>query len=143
MKQKKLLLLPLLFLCGFLFAQNNAVLPDKAGTWVLDKTVANVVFYHKIATCDGKKVVFFKFNNKNTKAVTVTWKEVFVTQWKNIQKAGIVSEQKQLLLAPGITSGSDCENNIQKILLTRPRQAAPVYEEEIVQFNFKEISVTK
>ncbi len=129
----------LLFAGNIAFAQVG----ENKEAWVFDKTVDNVAFYHKITTCDGKKVVFFKFNNKNHKNVTITWKEVFVTQWKNIQKAGIISEQRQLLLTPGITSGSDCANGKQKNLLGSPKQTSPVYEEEIIQFNYKDIKVAK
>lgn len=37
-----------------------------ADTWVFDRTVQNVDLYHMVTACEGKKVVFLKFNNRNT-----------------------------------------------------------------------------
>ncbi|MEO6584082.1 MAG: hypothetical protein ABIO05_07145 [Ferruginibacter sp.] len=141
MKQKKLLLLPLLFLCGFLFAQNNAVLPDKAGTWVLDKTVSNVVFYHMVKVCKGENVVFLKFNNKNTSPVKISWAEVFSTQLETDRPGAL--GQKSLVIPSGVSSYSDCSGSSHKEFITLSTDVSPAYIAVISKFDFKNITVEK
>ncbi len=126
----------LLFSTTLAFSQEKLV----NVSWLPDRTIDNVEFFYRIADCDGKKVVALKFNNRNHHSVNVTWNDFFVTQFKG-NKAESVSAQKRLKLAPGITAGSACENVRQKELITSPKQASPVYQEEIVQFKFKDIKV--
>src|SRR5687767_12988572 len=60
---------------------------DPVPQWVLYASVRNVDFYYRIGECTGKKVVFLKFNNRNSQKVKVSWKEVFNTQFE-VQKEG-------------------------------------------------------
>jgi len=117
----------------------NASQVDPAPGWVLYASVRNVDFYYRIAECTGKKVVFLKFNNRNTQKVKVSWKEVFNTQFE-VQKEGFRGT-KQLMLPVGETAQSDCSNLKVKELLVLPSQVNPSYNADIKKFHFKNISV--
>ncbi len=112
---------------------------DPSPGWVLYASVHNVDFYYRIGECTGKKVVFLKFNNRNTQKVKVSWKEVFNTQFE-VQKEGFRGT-KQLMLPVGETAQSDCSNLKVKELLVLPSQVNPSYHADIKKFHFKNISV--
>lgn len=151
LKQATLQRLFLLFL--ILFSSQLAIQAAAQGTasgdltpplkWQLDATVGGVQFYHALTTCNGKKVVFLKFNNRNSGAVKVSWKEVFVLQ-QNATKVDDLLGQKQLTVQPGETFQSNCAEQKQRELLTpRVQQVTPVDKGEIIKFSFKDIKVTK
>ena len=121
-------------------ASGNLTPPLK---WQLDATIGGVQFYHAITTCNGKKVVFLKFDNRNNSAVKVSWKEVFVLQ-QSATKVEDLLGRKQLTVQPGETFQSNCTEQKQQELLTpRVQQVTPVDKGEIVKFSFKDIKVTK
>ncbi|MBC7936722.1 MAG: hypothetical protein H7Y86_15330 [Rhizobacter sp.] len=109
--------------------------------WILDTEVNGVEFYHSIQDCNGKKVVFLKFNNKNSYAVEVSWKEVFTTQ-EGPQIEGFLG-QKTIVLEVGETKETDCSNPLKKQLLIMPEQVKPTYLAEVSKFNYKAITVVK
>src|SRR3954447_12504171 len=76
--------------------------------WIHDTTAGNVDFYHLIGVCDGRKLVYLRFNNRNNHKVKLSWKEVFVTQFEK-SKEGFRGE-KQLVLPSGETSASGCND---------------------------------
>ena len=112
---------------------------DPVPEWVLYASVRNVDFYYRIGECTGKKVVFLKFNNRNTQKVKVSWKEVFNTQFE-VQKEGFRGT-KHLMLPIGETAQSDCSNLRIKELLVLPGHVNPSYNADIKKFHFKNISV--
>jgi hypothetical protein len=121
-------------------ASGNLTPPLK---WQLDATVGGVQFYHAITTCNNKKVVFLKFNNRNNSAVKLSWKEVFELQQDSERVENLLG-QKHLTLQPGELFQSSCADQKQKVLLTpRVQQVTPVDRGDIVKFSFKEIKVTK
>lgn len=111
-----------------------------ADTWVFDKTVQNVDLYHMITACEGQKVVFLKFNNRNMYKVKISWKEVFVTQMEKAREG--FRGMKQLILPPGETAQSDCTDVKNKECLIVASQVSPAYPAEIIQFEFKNINVS-
>jgi hypothetical protein len=121
---------------------------DKKG-WVFDKTVDGVDFYHKITNCEGNKLVFLKFENKNAFNVTVSWKETFIVEQeerfrtKNSGKSERFSAQKSLVLSPGIMFESDCLAAKHMELVARPIPLSPADETEVMQFSFMEIKVSR
>src|SRR5262245_57752092 len=98
---------------GIVHASEYSVQPTPLTEWILDTTVGNVDCYHQVTDCNGKKVVFLKFNNKNNYKVTITWKEVFVTKQVPQKQDGAFG-QKQLVITPGETSQTDCTDIKQK-----------------------------
>jgi hypothetical protein len=108
--------------------------------WILDQTVENVECYHMLFNCEGRTVVILKFKNKNKSNVTISWKEVFDTQFQK-GLTGILGE-KQLVLAPGETGQYDCGTPKFKECITRGEQVSPAYYAEIKQFSFIDIAVT-
>jgi hypothetical protein len=127
---------------NYLAVQSNS--PGKQNfdvDWQLDATVSGVQFYHSITGCNGKKVVFLKFVNTNNYQVKIAWKEVFATQAD--QKVEGFLGQKKLLLSPGETSETDCENARRKECLILPSQVSPTYNADILKFDYKEITVSK
>ena len=107
--------------------------------WILDKTIGNVDFYHSITVCNGKKVVFLKFNNKNSYSVKITWKEIFKIQTGEI-KDGFMGK-KELVLSSGITTPNDCTDVVNKKSIVLPSEIDPVFVAEILDFSFKDITV--
>ena len=122
---------------GFTFNGNNKPAAD---TWVFDKTVQNVDLYHMITECEGKKVVFLKFNNRNLYKVKISWKEVFVTQMEKAREG--FRGMKQLVLPPGETAQSDCTDVKNKECIIISSQVSPAYPAEILKFEFKDINIT-
>lgn len=110
--------------------------------WKLDATNGGVEFYHSIVECGGKKVVFLKFKNNNSNSVKVYWREIFFTQQSGSTAEGPFRE-KDLILLPGETAESDCENIKQAELVTRPDQITPVYQAKVLKFSFRDIRVAK
>ena len=107
--------------------------------WILDKTIGTVDFYHSITVCNGKKVVFLKFNNKNSYSVKITWKEIFKIQTGEI-KDGFMGK-KELVLSSGITTPNDCTDVVNKKSIVLPSEIDPVFVAEILDFSFKDITV--
>ena len=126
-------------------SRNAGLLPNGNGkpaadTWVFDKTVQNVDLYHMITACEGRKVVFLKFNNRNAYKVKISWKELFVTQMEKAREG--FRGMKQLVLPPGETAQSDCTDVKNKECIIVSSQVSPAYPAEILQFEFKNINVT-
>ncbi len=141
MKQTSLLIITLLFLCGFLHAQDNTAPPDKTGAWILDKTVSQVDFYHMIKECNGGKTVFLKLNNKNTYLVKVGWAEVFSTQMETGTTG--IGGKKSLVIQPGESSIPDCADKGHKQLRTLSSEVSSAYVAVIAKFDFENITVEK
>ena len=122
--------------------QINSSIKEKVDVdWQLDATVSGVQFYHSLTRCNGIKVVFLKFVNTNTYQVKIAWKEVFATQ-ADPKIEGYMG-QKKLLLPPGETSETNCENSSHKECLILPSQVTPTYNADILKFEYKEIIVSK
>lgn len=108
--------------------------------WTFAKTVGNVDFYYKISSCKGSNAVFLKFDNKNKYSVQISWKEVLITRQITSKKESMQGEKK-LNLSPGETISSDCgdEKNTECAILAK--DALPAYKADILQFEYKDISV--
>ena len=120
---------------------NNAPTEVTKEQWVFHSEVQGVKVYYQVSTCQNNSVVYLKFDNTNNRSVRITWKEVFITKQVPEEREGILG-QKQLTLAPGITSQSDCAQINIKECVTLAYQALPAYKADIVKFNLKDISVT-
>lgn len=118
----------------------SAQAPVKDPNWIYDTSVKGVQFYHSIVDCNGKKVVFLKFNNQNNNPVEVSWKEVFTTQALNKQEGFL--GQKKLTLSKGETFASDCAEITHRNCLILPRDVSPAYAVVISKFEFKDIVVS-
>ena len=116
--------------------------PFAKSEWILDKSVGNVDFYYKIADCDGSNTVFLKFNNKNNYAVNITWKEMFITQQVAIKSAGM-NGIKELIISPGETAASGCQDLKNERCIIFAKKAIPAYKATITQFEFQDIHVNK
>lgn len=110
-------------------------------TWILDARDQKVEFYHSLIDCNGKAVVFLKFNNKNNYPVHISWRDVLVVNSSRTRQG--LNTKKELLLAPGITTPSDCSDAINKLLILLPPQIAPLAVRQMVDYSFKEVKVSK
>ena len=124
----------------FAFSFSPLTPPHPNAEWVLDKTVSNVDFYYMISECDGKKVVFLKFNNRNDKKVKVSWKEVFSTQFEKTREG--FKGEKQLVLSKGETLQDDCKNVNVKQCIVLPSEVSSTYLAEIISFTFSQVRVS-
>jgi hypothetical protein len=111
-----------------------------AAEWILDKTVSNVDFYYLISECEGKKVVFLKFINRNNSKVKVSWKEIFSTQFEK-NRAGYKGP-KQLVLSKGETAQTNCNQVNIKECLVQPSEVSTTYLAEITSFSFSDVQVS-
>jgi hypothetical protein len=110
--------------------------------WILKKSSGNVDLYYKIGECEGSKVIFLKFENKNKYDVQVSWKEA-ITDKTYGNAIDSYSGQKQLILSPGITQQDDCSNVTCKECLIKMTEVSPVLVVDPVEIEFKDISVTQ
>ena len=109
--------------------------------WKADATVNNVTFYHVVSDCNGRKVVLLKFVNKNTSAMTVSWKETVKTQMRPAENA--FRGEQRLTLPPGETLVQDCSSISCKACVLTPEQVNPTYLAQILDYSFKDIKVTR
>lgn len=110
-------------------------------TWTLSQTVNNVDFYYSIQTCGTDTVVFLKFENNNSNSVSITWNEVFETQYGAGQPRwdGL---QQQLTLSSGITLQNDCVDVTTPQCLISPFEVSAAYPASVYSFAFAAITVT-
>jgi len=120
----------------FVHAQQKSI-----ENWHLDATVNGVQFYHSLAPCSGKNVVFLKMKNTNHYKVDISWKEVFDTQFETGVEG--YSGQKKISLNAGESAETNCTNAAQKKLIIQPEQVNPTYVPEVSNFKYKAITVTK
>ena len=108
-------------------------------TWHLSQSVGNVDFYYSISACNADTVVLLKFVNNNSGNVTVTWKEVFETQFGS----GIVGYYgpKQMILVPGTTEQTNCSSSDLPDCIILPTEVHPTYVAQIRNFGFADITV--
>lgn len=142
-KAKTLLIITILMFSSAVRA-NNSSLPLSANqylNWQYDKTVGGVDLFYAISSCKGSSVVFLKMNNKNKHAVEVSWKEVFDTQTQKAVEG--YGDMKKIVVQPGETFESDCDNPTQKALVVFAGNAIPTYIALISNFNYKEVTVNK
>ena len=108
--------------------------------WILHSEVSSVKIYYQISACEGRNVVYLKFDNNNKRAVRITWKEVFSTKQVPEEKEGYLGE-KELTLAPGITAQNNCQQIQFKQCVILPHQVQSTYIADIIKFDLKDISV--
>lgn len=139
------IILSLLFsfmLANAAFAQNASTSKvSSAIQWKFDTTVDGVAFYHAITKCNGTKAVFLKFDNKNSYPVKATWKEVFTTQIE--RKKESLAGPKELIISKGVTMPTGCRDNNNKKNVILSSQVDPTYVAEILDFELKNIAVSK
>jgi hypothetical protein len=122
---------------------NNSAAQDKniqeLREYTLTNTTSNVQFFKTTATCQGKAAILLKFNNRNDHDVKVTWKELFVTSQVTQETEGF--REKEIILPPGVTSVSDCNDANHRDLIVAADNVSPTYSADILEFKFKDIRV--
>jgi hypothetical protein len=109
--------------------------------WILEMSTGNVDLYYQIGECDGQKVIFMKFENRNNHEVEITWKETVHDNFSKSHITGFYGE-KQLVLAPGQLVQADCTSSICQECITRSVDVTPTHLVEIKEFSFTEVSVS-
>jgi len=107
--------------------------------YTLGTTSGNVDCYYSITNCNGKTVVLLRFDNKNTSPVTVAWKEIFTT--KQLPKSMPGHLNKQVTLAPGVSSVLNCEDMSHREYIIGEADVNQTYRADITGFRFGEVSV--
>lgn len=141
-----LLIIAIAFLSPLLYASGNnhnypLFLAEKNLNWQHDKTVGGVELFYAISSCKGSSAVFLKMNNKNKYPVEVLWKEVFETQAEKAAEA--YGGLKKIVIEPGETMASDCDDPTHKALVVLAGNAIPTYIAVISNFNYKDVTVNK
>ena len=114
---------------------------EESLVWKLDATINNVSFYHALSECNGRKIAFLKFDNKNNVTTSVSWKETVKTQLRAEEKA--IRGEQRLSLPPGETFETSCAGTVCKACVILPEQVNPTYLAQIVDFSFTDITVSK
>ena len=140
---KRAILFSIMFsLSIFLGNKSMASVSGDDNNWVLNKSVGNVDLYYKISDCNGEKVIFLKFDNKNNYDVKVAWKEAVADK-----TFGKVVEcyygEKQLTLAPGVTSQDGCGSVASPECLINLKTAIPTLPVDPLNLEFKDVNVSK
>ena len=82
-----------------------------------------------------------KFENKNEKEVTVSWKEAFETA--QVPEKRTPNETfKKITLAPGVTSQENCETIVKKECMIIPDEIASSYHATVTEYYFESVSVS-
>ena len=93
------------------FAQNE---PE----WTLLDQKSGVKVYVKYTICDQQSIVYLKALNATGKQVTLTWKERFSMQDRNVEVNS--GKTKSLLLAASTTTEGNCGNRQNLVLAVDP-----------------------
>jgi hypothetical protein len=109
-------------------------------SWILNTTVNNVVFYHKLVSCGDKKAVLLKFENKNNFEVEVSWKQI-VGSVQVPNPNDDLASNNTLVLKPGTTEPNDCSDIENDILVVLPNEVSPMFIADIETFNFSSIQI--
>ena len=142
-KAKILLVITIFLFSPALHASRSYLLssPEQDLNWQHDKTVGGVELYYAISPCKGSSAVFLKMNNKNKYPVEVSWKEVFETQAEKAAEG--YGGVKKIVIQPGETFESDCDNPIHRELVALAGNVIPTYIAIISNFNYKDVTVSK
>ena len=142
-KAKILLVITIFLFSPALHANRSYPLssPEQDLNWQHDKTVGGVELNYAISPCKGSSAVFLKMNNKNKYPVEVSWKEVFETQAEKAAEG--YGGVKKIVIQPGETFESDCDNPTHRELVALAGVAIPTYIAVISNFNYKDVIVNK
>ena len=143
-KAKIFLIITIFLFSPALHANNSCLLsssPEQDLNWQLNKTAGGVELYYAISPCKGSSAVFLKMNNKNKYPVEVSWKEVFGTQAEKAAEG--YGGVKKIVIQPGETFESDCDNPTHRELVALAGVAIPTYIAVISNFNYKDVIVNK
>jgi hypothetical protein len=116
-------------------------LADPSPLWILDSTVARVNFYHMLSSCGGNNTVFLKIENKNKYDIKIIWKENFLTQQLGYVE-GFAAEKQLELKSEETAYASSCTDSKKEYIIF-PQQVSPAYMAVILNYRFKEITVTR
>jgi len=139
---KKAILIFCITVLGILPGVNYASGSGDDNGWTLTKSAGKVDLFYKIGQCNGETVIFLKFDNKNDKSVTISWKEA-VTDVKFGKTFEGQYGAKQLVLKPGITSSDNCSEASIGECVVRMTEIVPTFPAEPKSFEFKEVTVSK
>lgn len=112
----------------------------KDDSWVLDTTLNNVVFYHKLVSCGDRKAVLLKFDNKNNFNVEISWKQI-VNSKQEPNATDEFSSLNTLIVNSGSVEATDCSDSNNDLLVVLPGEASPMYIADILSFSFSNIVV--
>jgi hypothetical protein len=140
---KRAILFTIIFsLSIFMGNKSTASVSGDDNNWVLDKSVGNVDLYYKISECNGEKVIFLKFDNKNTYSVKVAWKEA-VTDKTFGKEVDCYYGEKNLTLAPGVTLQDGCGSVLVPECQINLKTAIPTHPVDPLNLEFKEVTISK
>jgi len=140
--KKAILFSIMLTLSIFLGNKSMASVSGDDNNWVLNKSVGNVDLYYKISECNGEKVIFLKFDNKNNYSLKITWKEAIADKvFGNVVDCHY--GEKQLTLPPGVTVQDGCSSISCPECQINMRTAIPTHEADPLNLEFKEVTVSK
>lgn len=116
-------------------------MPPQQVEWQLDTTLGGVQFFHATIACNGKQAIMIKFNNQNNYPVQVSWKEMLTDEGnrRHESAAGI----KKLVINPGETAASGCNENTNRQLLVLPDKSVLTHAIRITKFQFRDLIVSK
>ena len=135
------LLLGLLILASYKDPEGLSQMLPQQVEWQLDTTLGGVQFFHAAIACNGKQAIMIKFNNQNNYPVQVSWKEMLTDEGNRGHEsaAGI----KKLVINPGATAASGCNENRNRQLLVLPDQSVLTHAIRITKFQFRDLIVSK
>jgi hypothetical protein len=120
----------------------NMNLDTNDDSWVLDTTLNNIVFYHKIVPCGDKKAVLLKFENNNNFNVEISWKEIIGS--KQVPNPNDeFSTTNTLIIQSGITEPIDCSDTTNAVLVVLPTEVSLLFIADIESFSFSSITINE
>ena len=140
---KRAVLFTIIFsLTIFMGNKSMASVSGDDNNWVLDKSVGNVDLYYKISECNGEKVIFLKFDNKNNYDVKVAWKEAVADKTSGKVVLCYYGE-KNLTLSPGVKLQDGCGSVVSPECMINLKTAIPTHPVDPLNLEFNEVTISK
>jgi hypothetical protein len=108
--------------------------------YTLGTTASAVYCYYSITNCNGKTVVMLRFDNRNSSAVTISWKEEFNTTLVPGSNPGY--KVKQAILPPGVSEASSCTDANHNNYIIGEADVSRTYRADITGFAFSDVTIT-
>lgn len=133
-------IIPILLLLFSSFIPRH--MASETSEWVLDKTVGQVDCFYRFEQCNGEKVVFLKFHNRNAYTINISWGEEFTTDQQTAKRKKNATASS-LTLQPGEIVFAGCHETANRALFVRPGDLNPTYLPSVSTFSFSQVNVTR
>ena len=111
---------------------------NPADEWVFSTEKDGVKAYYRISTCGDDQVVYLRFVNANTGAVTISWNDEIQFTGEPSPRT-LKAENSAITIQSGETAGTTCVNPAVPELVVKPT-VSPIVN--IESYSFQQLTIT-